>query len=104
MAYRFDFLVLTSTSGRSQVDLPCHQDVNLWIDSTDFPLENKPHGKKTKSRHWSFKLNRRGRRYMFIRDGRVLRFVSDGYSPKTHDGTYLEIERRTFSRDFVVST
>jgi len=40
---------------------------------------------------------------MFIRDGRLLRFVSAGYSPKTHDGTYLEIEQKMFKRDIAVS-
>jgi hypothetical protein len=43
--------------------------VNLWLDSTDLPLQN-PTGFSKKDVHFSYKLNRYGRRYMIAQDGR----------------------------------
>jgi hypothetical protein len=70
------------------------KDVNLWMDSTDFPLE----GVKSVSRKgskWSYKLNRPGRRYMVLRNGKgkILKLWG-GYSPKVYDGTWLEIMKQ----------
>ena len=67
------------------------KNANLWMDSTDIPLE----GRKSISRkdiRWSYKLNSPGRRYMIIRDGKgKVRKIWGGYSPKVHDGTWLEM-------------
>lgn len=67
------------------------KSANMWMDSTDIPLE----GKKSVSRkdpQWSFKLNSPGQRYMMVRDGKgkILK-IWGGYSPKVYDGTWLEI-------------
>jgi hypothetical protein len=66
------------------------QNVNIWVDSTDFQLQRgKEMGKK--SHHWSFKLNAPGRRYMVFRNGlgRVVYF-NGGYSPKIRDYDWVE--------------
>lgn len=70
------------------------QRVNLWLDSSDFPLARKRGKRGRSSSKWSYKLNRPGRRYMFLRDGRrMIRHVWGGYSPKLHDGMWLEAKR-----------
>lgn len=66
---------------------------NLWIDSSDWALQ-KWKGCSKKRSYWSYKLNKPGRRYMFIQDGKTrIRFLSNGYSPKVYDGTWLEIQK-----------
>ena len=71
--------------------------VNLWIDSSDFPLQHMK-GVGRKSDEWSYKLNKRGRRYMFILDGHgVIRRKWGGYSPKIHDGNWLELFKEWFA-------
>lgn len=66
------------------------QDTNLWIDSTDFPLERKKKRTK-KSRWWSYKLNRPGRRFMIVCDAkRRIRKIWGGYSPKVDDRNWQE--------------
>lgn len=67
--------------------------VCLWMDSVDFILQ----GRRTVSRRspdWSYKSNRPGQRYMFLRDGKgKVRKVWGGYSPKTFDGHWLRVQR-----------
>jgi hypothetical protein len=52
------------------VDLdPLLTNACLWMDSSDFPKQRR--GKTSrKDPDWSYKLNRPGRRYMFLRDGK----------------------------------
>lgn len=66
-------------------------DVLLWMDSVDFPKEYH-HGWSKKDADFSYKLDRLGRRYMFVRDGlgRVRR-IWGGYSPKLYDGHFIEL-------------
>jgi hypothetical protein len=45
------------------------KDVNLGMDSTDFPLEGV-RSVNRKDTKWSYKLNRPGRRYMEMRNGK----------------------------------
>ncbi len=83
--------------GRSQVTLDSKEDwnraakniklgksvakANLWIDSVDFPTTKKPYRKSKKGDWWSFKLNKPGVRYTFIRDGESrIQKVWEGYS------------------------
>ncbi len=74
------------------------QKVCLWMDSTDFPLENVG-GKKKKDPDWSFKCNSKGRRYMVLRDGKgVIRKLWGGYSPKVFDGTWLQMHKHWLLR------
>eukprot|EP00981_Chlorochromonas_danica_P010759 scaffold3396_cov268-Ochromonas_danica.AAC.3 len=66
-------------------------DTLLWIDSTDFPLA-KFKGYSKKSLDHSFKLNRPGRRFMMVLDGKGdVKYLNDGFMPKTHDRTFLEL-------------
>lgn len=75
------------------------KNVNLWMDSTDFPKQKK-RGKGPASKHWSFKLNRPGRRFMVLRDGRRrVRKLWGGYRPKIHDAVFLEVERRALQKE-----
>jgi hypothetical protein len=69
------------------------KEANMWMDSTDFPLEGIKSVSR-KSPDWSYKLNRPGRRYMVLRDGngKILKLWG-GYSPKIYDGTWLEINK-----------
>lgn len=63
--------------------------VNLWMDSTDVHIQGiKKIGKK--SDNWSFKLNKPGLRYMCALNGHgcVIKYWG-AYSPKTHDGTFI---------------
>ena len=63
----------------------------LWMDSSDFPLVKKK-GEGRSSAYYSHKLGRRGRRYMFLRDGHgIIRRCWGGYSPKLYDGHWLEV-------------
>lgn len=66
------------------------QNVNIWIDSTDFQIQRgKDMGKK--SPYWSFKLNAPGRRYMVFRNGRgKVLYINGGYSPKIRDYDWIE--------------
>lgn len=78
----------------------------MWIDSTDFPIERRKgsryrpkRGRKTE--HWSFKLDKPGRRYHFVVNGRAkVVWHTYGYSPKQHDGGYVVDHRTEFERNF----
>lgn len=68
--------------------------VNLWIDSSDFPLEGKRKIRK-KSDEWIYKLNVPGRRFMVIMDGSThIRACFGPYSPKLHDSSWLEANKK----------
>lgn len=74
------------------------KNVNLWMDSSDFPLEN-PIGWSKKDPEFSSKLDRYGRRYMFLIDGHGrVRKVWGGYTPKLYDGHFIELKRKTLDR------
>jgi len=77
--------------------------VNLWIDSTDFAMPGKRRVSRKKG-DWSYKCNSPGRRYMFINDGRVVRKIIGGYSPKIYDGKVLELNRDVFENIFAGAT
>lgn len=69
------------------------EGVNLWIDSTDFPMEKKK-GRGPKDPYWSYKENTLGSRFMFILDGKGrIRKAWGGYSPKVYDSHFLEIQK-----------
>lgn len=81
--------------------------MNLWIDSTDFPLERKRSARTgrqkrgRKSRYWSFKLNKPGRRYHYALNGHASTvWLSAGYGPKKHDSQYIEENRFEFETKF----
>jgi hypothetical protein len=85
--------------------LTAPQNVNLWIDSTDFPIERRREAghsvRGKRSEHWSFKLKKPGRRFQYVVDGRAkVVWRSSGYSPKIHDGQYVEVRRGEFERLF----
>ena len=64
------------------------------MDSVDLPKTHGP-DRGRKSTAWSYKLNRPGRRFMFVQDlRRRVRKVFGGYSPKVYDGDFLEIQVR----------
>jgi len=70
--------------------------VRFWIDSSDFPIQRKK-GRGKRSEHWSGKMARPARRYMFLADGdQVLRKMWGGYSPKVYDGHFVEINKTWF--------
>jgi hypothetical protein len=83
----------------------CHfpdpfKDTNIWVDSTDFRLDGKSSTHPT-SDTWSFKLNAPGRRYMLLSDAnRRVRKIYGGYTPKLHDGSFLEANKAAFASDF----
>ena len=74
------------------------EGVNLWIDSEDLALTGKRRVSK-KHPSWSYKKNAPGRRYMIIADcrGRI-RVLWGGYTPKLHDGNFLELKRNWIER------
>jgi len=80
-----DWKTATSTL---DLDLP----VQLWMDSTDFPLT----GARSVSRRdssWSYKCNSPGARFMYLMDGRGrTRKLWGGYSPKLYDGDFLQVQ------------
>lgn len=54
-----------------------------------------------RSEHWSFKCNKPGRRFHFVQDAKTnIVWKSDGYSPKFHDGQYVEALRPVFEAKF----
>ena len=64
--------------------------INLWMDSTDFPLTGKSTTLR-KSAMWSYKENGPTQRYMLICDGNMyVRQWWGGYSPKLYDGDFLK--------------
>lgn len=66
----------------------------LWIDSTDFPMEEKENNPESKE-YWSHKENKPGRRFMVLQDGdRRIHWFCGGYSPKVYDGHLLEIQKQ----------
>jgi len=75
-------------------------DVNLWIDSSDFPIAgaNKTN---TKDLMWSWKLNKLGARFMVICDGKnKIRFISPYYSPKLYDGHWVQMNKFFLEQNF----
>jgi len=61
----------------------------LWEDLVDFPVQRGPE-RGRKSEWWSWKLNRPGRRFMVLMDGKGrVKKVWGGYSPKIYDGQYV---------------
>lgn len=82
------------------VDLdPLLTNACLWMDSSDFPKQRR--GKTSrKDPDWSYKLNRPGRRYMFLRDGKgTIRKIWGGYSPKVYDGDFVELFAEWFEEN-----
>jgi len=80
------------------------EEVNLWIDSTDFNLEGK-HTVSKSNLDWSFKKNSLGCRFMLISDANgVIRYMSDAYPPKTYDGYWLTINRCFMESKFAGAT
>ena len=76
------------------------QYVNIWLDSSDFRVAKKAGKRGLKSDKWSFKLNSPGRRFMFACDGKVkVRRLWGGYSPKVHDGTFLELMHESIEQE-----
>jgi len=75
-------------------------NVNIWIDSADFPKEKRG-SYSTKDPDWSYKLNGKGRRYMFIRNanGKFLK-IWGGYSPKLYDGHFIELLHNDIDKVF----
>ena len=70
--------------------------VCLWIDSVDIAKQKHKGGSK-KDLDWSYKKNKPGRRYMFLRDAKgKVRKLWGGYSPKFYDGNFVELFRRFF--------
>jgi hypothetical protein len=78
--------------------------VNLWCDSVDFPKQK--HGRHNpKADDWSYKLNLPGRRYMLVRDGAgKIVYLNGGYSPKLHDGEFLDAHRSDWEQIFSGAT
>jgi len=75
------------------------KNVCLWIDSTDFKMQNVK-GKKKTGKDWSYKCNSKGRRYMILRDGKGrIRKMWGGYSPKVFDGHFLMILKEWFEEN-----
>lgn len=75
--------------------------VTLLVDSSDFPLQRRKGKRGRKSSHWSWKLNRPGRRFTAIVDvkGRF-RYLSNGYTPKLHDGHFLTARQQELEQVF----
>jgi hypothetical protein len=76
-------------------------DVHLWIDSVDFPRVKD--GSVYSKDHYthSFKLDGAGRRFMTVQDAHgVILKVWGGYSPKLHDGSFLDLFRLEFLEYF----
>lgn len=79
---------------------PMVDDTLLWIDSVDIQVEGK-RSVSRKSSRWSYKLNAPGRRFMTVRDARgCIVKVWGGYTPKLHDGEFLEVHKETFLSSF----
>lgn len=77
---------------------PSLKEVNLWIDSSDFP-KIKYKGMSRKAPDWSYKCNRPGLRFTTIESAsRQIRKMWGGYSPKTHDGEFLRMKKRYFEK------
>ena len=73
--------------------------INLWIDSSDFPL-TKNFAPTSKYDDWSPKLKKAGKRYMTVREKGIIRKIWGGYSPKINDGIYLEDHVDEFEDSF----
>lgn len=75
-------------------------DVNLWIDSSDFPMIGKSSVSR-KSSYWSYKLNGPGRRYQMISDAKgKIRKIWGGFSPKLYDGDFMVINKDYINEAF----
>ena len=80
------------------------EDVNLWCDSTDFPLKGSRKA-STKDLMWSYKLNKLGLRFLAVFDAKgEVRFISPGYSPKIYDGHWLDMNRPLLEEKFKGAT
>jgi len=67
------------------------RDVNLWIDSTDFPLRGK---RNPKGPNHSYKLDCQGVRFMAINDAKTrFVYVSSSYVPKLYDSYWIDIQK-----------
>jgi hypothetical protein len=73
------------------------QDINLWIDSSDFPLEKS---KETKG-WYSPKLKGRAIRVQFLQDAHeIIRFMAGPCDPTQHDGVFLTFNRNEIAQKF----
>jgi len=80
------------------------KDVNLWMDSTDFPLETPVDTPKSHD-YWSYKCNKLGRRFQAVFDGKTkCRALWGGYSPKIYDSHWCEVNRRGLETTFKGAT
>jgi hypothetical protein len=81
------------------IPFPSHlQSVRFWIDSSDVPIERKK-GRGPTSPHWSGKLGRPARRYMFLLNGdQLISKMWGGYSPKLYDGHFVESHKQWFDK------
>jgi len=70
------------------------EDVSLWLESMDAPMEGKSRIKRFSAK-WSFKCAGPGRRYMVLSDGKG-RKIWGGYSPKVYDSHLIEANRDWF--------
>jgi hypothetical protein len=68
--------------------------VNLWMDSTDIPIEHNK-GRGESSEHWSGKIGHPAHRYVTIADGKgkIIQLWT-GVSPKVYDSAFLESNRK----------
>ena len=80
------------------------QDVNLWADSTDYPIT----GTRSMSRKdlfWSYKCNGAGVRVLTLHDGKgKVKYLSPLYSPKLYDSHWLEMKRDLLEENFPGAT
>ncbi len=86
---------------RLMEDNPDLKKVNLWIDSTDFAKKKYRHCSKKSPDH-SFKLNRPGLRFTMLESGsRRIRKIWGGYSPKMHDGEFLQLKKHYMEKRLI---
>ena len=70
----------------------------LWIDSSDFSLQNTTTRLKSHP-NYSHKNGRLGRRFMFLSDANgIIKKIWGGYSPKVYDGHFLELNTSWFAK------
>jgi hypothetical protein len=73
------------------------QDVNLWIDSSDFEMKESPATKGW----YSKKLEGRGVRIQFVVDGTErVRFLEGPLDPGQYDEFYLRLRKAEFEKNF----
>ena len=65
-------------------------DANLWMDSTDLPLQKKREYGGRKGDFFSFKLQGPGQRFMVMADGKgIIRELWHVVPTKTYDGNWI---------------